>query len=53
MMKGETYEHAWLGISGATLTSEVADFMKLPAETKGVLVIDVAQDGPANKAGLY
>lgn len=52
LIKGESYEYAWLGINGATLTPEVADFMKLPAETKGVLAIDVALDGPADKAGL-
>ncbi|GAB4413603.1 MAG: trypsin-like peptidase domain-containing protein [Anaerolineae bacterium] len=52
LIKGETYEYAWLGISGATLTSEVADFMKLPSDTKGALVVEVAQDSPADEAGL-
>ncbi|MDX1521274.1 MAG: trypsin-like peptidase domain-containing protein, partial [Anaerolineae bacterium] len=52
LIEGEKFEYAWLGITGTTLTSEVADFMKLPADTRGVLVIDVAQDGPANEAGL-
>jgi 2-alkenal reductase len=52
LMKGETYEYAWLGISGGTLTPEVADLMDLPADTQGALVIDVTQDGPADKAGL-
>jgi S1-C subfamily serine protease len=52
LMKGETYEYAWLGISGGTLTPEVVDLMDLPADTQGALVIDVTQDGPADKAGL-
>ena len=52
LIKGENYEYAWLGISGGTLTSEVAEFMKLPADTQGALVIDVTKDGPADKAGL-
>ncbi|GIK37225.1 MAG: 2-alkenal reductase [Chloroflexota bacterium] len=52
LIKGESYEYAWLGISGAPLTAEVADFMKFPADTKGALVIDVMQDSPADKAGL-
>lgn len=52
LIKGESYEYAWLGISGAPLTAEVADFMKLPADTKGALVIDVMQNSPADKAGL-
>lgn len=52
LIKGETYEYAWLGITGATLTSEVADFMKLPPDTKGALVVEVTQDSPADEAGL-
>lgn len=52
LIKGDTFEYAWLGITGATLTSEVADFMKLPADTRGALVINVAQGSPADEAGL-
>jgi 2-alkenal reductase len=52
LIKGEDYEYAWLGISGGTLTPEVAEFMKLPEDTQGALVIAVTQDGPADKAGL-
>ena len=52
LMKGERYEYSWLGITGTTLTPEVADFMDLPDGTRGVLVIDVAQNSPADKAGL-
>jgi len=52
LMKGESYEYSWLGITGTTLSPEVADFMRLPEGTRGVLVIAVAQDSPADKAGL-
>lgn len=52
LIKGEDYEYAWLGISGGTITPEVAEFMKLPGDTEGALVIDVTKDGPADKAGL-
>ncbi|RME50310.1 MAG: PDZ domain-containing protein, partial [Caldilineae bacterium] len=52
LMKGERYEYSWLGITGTTLTPEVADFMDLPDGTRGVLVIDVATNSPADKAGL-
>lgn len=52
LIAGEKFEYAWLGITGVTLTSEVADFMKLSAETRGVLVIDVTQDSPADEANL-
>jgi len=52
LIKGETYEYAWLGITGATLTDQVADFMQLPPDTKGALVVEVAHDSPADEAGL-
>ena len=46
------YEYAWLGISGTTLTSDVIEEMELPEGSRGVLVLDVTEDGPADKAGL-
>lgn len=46
------YEYAWLGISGTSLTPELARLMDLPEETRGTLVVNVAKDGPAEKAGL-
>ncbi len=47
-----TYEYAWLGITGANLVPEVAELMGLPKDTHGALVINVAKDSPADKAGL-
>ena len=52
LIKGEKVAHAWLGITGTTLTPDVAQYMKVPEGTKGVLVINVAHDSPADKAGL-
>ncbi len=52
LIAGEEYEYAWLGISGASLTDEVAQAMSLPAGVHGALVISVAQNGPADQAGL-
>ncbi len=52
LIQGEDFEYAWLGISGASLSSEVIDFMKLPEDTKGAMVVNVTQDGPADEAGL-
>ncbi len=52
LIKGQDYEYAWLGISGTTLSTEAANEMGLPADTTGALVISVAQDSPADKAGL-
>jgi S1-C subfamily serine protease len=52
LIAGEAYEYAWLGISGTSLTDEVAEAMDLPADTQGTLIIDVVQNSPAAKAGL-
>lgn len=52
LIMGETFEYSWLGIAGRDVSSEVADFLDLPSDTVGVLVIDVVPNGPADKAGL-
>lgn len=44
--------HAWLGIAGTTLRSDVAMAMDLDADTRGVLVNEIVKDSPADKAGL-
>ncbi len=46
------YDHAWLGLSGTTLTPDLAQAMNLPATQKGVLVESVVDGGPAAAAGL-
>ena len=48
--KGEV-EHAWIGISGGTITASLAKAINLPV-TEGVIVQSVEKDGPADKAGL-
>jgi S1-C subfamily serine protease len=48
--KGEV-EHAFLGISGGTITPELAKALNLPVE-QGVIVQQVVKKGPADKAGL-
>lgn len=52
LIKTGHYEHPRIGISGTTLTLDLANALKLPSDQKGVLVIDVLQGGPAAKAGL-
>jgi 2-alkenal reductase len=52
LIKGEQYEYAWLGITGRTVTPDIAELMELSEDTKGALVIAVSEDGPAEKAGL-
>jgi S1-C subfamily serine protease len=44
-------EHAYLGISGGTITSDLARAINLPVE-EGVIVQSVVKDGPADKAGI-
>ncbi len=43
---------AWLGIYGQSMNADLADAMGLPADTQGVLVVQVQQNSPADKAGL-
>jgi S1-C subfamily serine protease len=44
-------KHAYIGISGGSVTPALAKALKLPVE-KGVLVNEVVKDGPADKAGV-
>ena len=46
------YVHSWLGISGTTLTPDVAQAMNLDASQRGALVTEVLPNSPAEKAGL-
>jgi len=46
------YEHPWLGIAGTSLTPDTIKKLNLPKNYKGVLVTTVANDSPAEKAGL-
>ena len=46
------YEYAWLGISGATLTSDVVEHLGLPEASRGVLIVKAIEDGPAEGAGI-
>jgi S1-C subfamily serine protease len=44
-------EHAFIGISGGSVTPELAKALNLPV-TEGVIVQTVVKGGPADKAGL-
>jgi S1-C subfamily serine protease len=44
-------EHAYLGISGATITEDLAKAVNLPVD-EGVLVQAVEKGGPADEAGI-
>jgi serine protease Do len=47
-----TYEHPYLGISGGNLTPDIVKAMNLHVGQRGVLVVTVAEEGPAGIAGL-
>jgi len=44
-------KHAYLGITGGSITPDLAKALKLPVE-EGVLVNEVVKGGPADEAGL-
>jgi S1-C subfamily serine protease len=44
-------KHAYLGISGGSITPDLAKALKLPVE-EGVLVNEVVKGGPADQAGV-
>jgi serine protease Do len=46
------YEHPWLGISGTSLTPDLAQAMGLQANQRGALVATVLASSPAAQAGL-
>ncbi len=52
LIKNGSYDHPRLGISGTSLTPDLAQAMNLDAQQKGALVIDVTPNGPADKAGI-
>ncbi|HYC82062.1 MAG TPA: trypsin-like peptidase domain-containing protein [Solirubrobacterales bacterium] len=45
-------EHAYLGISGGTITPEIAEDLNLSVK-EGVIVQEVVPGGPADKAGVH
>ena len=47
-----SFAHPYLGISGISLTPDLAEAMHLETEQRGALVAEVLPDGPAEKAGL-
>jgi S1-C subfamily serine protease len=52
LIEGESFAHPWLGISGLTLSPDLAEELDLPATTRGAYVNRVIPGGPAELAGL-
>lgn len=46
------YDHPWLGLSGISLTPDLAQAMDLKADQHGALIVDVSPRSPADQANL-
>lgn len=51
LLEDGSVEHAYLGISGATISSQLAEALNLGTDS-GVIVQETVKDGPAAKAGI-
>jgi S1-C subfamily serine protease len=51
LLAGSTISHPWLGIAGRELTPALAEQLNLSV-TKGVYIVTVANNSPAERAGL-
>lgn len=49
--EGGSFDYPWIGVSGFTVTPEIAEAMNL-SRASGFLVVDVVDGGPAEEAGL-
>jgi serine protease Do len=52
LARAEAAGSVWLGISGITVSPEIAQAMGLPEDQEGVLVTEIAGGSPADEAGL-
>jgi S1-C subfamily serine protease len=50
--KNGKVEHAYMGISGGTITPDLANALNLPVD-EGVLVAEAVKSGPAAEAGIH
>lgn len=52
LIKHGKFEYPYIGISGVTLRPKLNEINGLPSSTRGVLVVDVIDGGPADVAGI-
>ncbi|MGE5634322.1 MAG: S1C family serine protease [Deltaproteobacteria bacterium] len=52
LIEGKNYTHPWLGVTGTTLTADLAKREKIDRIQKGILIDNIVRDGPADLAGL-
>lgn len=51
LIKEGSYEWAWLGVRGGTVTPVLIEAMQLPVE-RGAYILEITPNGPAEQAGL-
>ena len=52
LMEEKNYTHPWLGVTGNTLTADIAKREKLDRTQKGVIIDTIVRGSPADLAGL-
>ena len=52
LIENGSYEHPWIGISGLDLAPQFAGAMGLVNTTKGTLVVNLIEGGPADLSGI-
>ena len=52
LIEDGAYAYPWLGVRATSVRGELAEALDLPTETRGVLVIEAVEDGPAATGGL-
>lgn len=52
LIENGEYLHSWIGIAGRDMNPSVAEAMNLDRNTKGTLVVEITEGGPAEAAGL-
>ena len=52
LMEEKNYTHPWLGVTGNTLTADLAKREKVDRTLKGVIIENIVRSSPADLAGL-
>jgi len=52
LMEEKNYTHPWLGVTGNTLTADLAKREKVDRTLKGVIIENIVKSSPADLAGL-
>ena len=52
LMEEKNYTHPWLGVTGNTLTADLAKREKVDRTLKGVIIDNIVRSSPADLAGL-